>query len=286
MSENVAVEASPSGNFRIGKTLGRSVSLFFGNLLVYLPLACVPGIPSLFLPTVVVGLTPQAMQQFGLVYLAVFLIAYPFVQSTIIYAAIQQMRGQPPSLVRSIPVAFSRFLPVLGTLLCTWGLFTLILVLLLIPGSLLYARYFVNASPGVRIGLGFLGIAFLIVPTLWLALRYYVAMAVCAVERIGPLKSMKRSAELTGGHRWRLFGLGLLVAIIVVVLGMVIGGILGFVLSMTGHVAWLLTGGSVIRFIISGLSFGFGVVVVAVIYHDLRVAKDGIDTDRIAAVFD
>jgi hypothetical protein len=30
----------------------------------------------------------------------------------------------------------------------------------------------------------------------------------------------------------------------------------------------------------------FGSIIVAVIYHDLRVARDGIDIERIAAVFD
>jgi hypothetical protein len=36
----------------------------------------------------------------------------------------------------------------------------------------------------------------------------------------------------------------------------------------------------------SAIIGAFGAVVVAVVYHDLRAAHEGIDVDRMAAVFD
>jgi hypothetical protein len=36
----------------------------------------------------------------------------------------------------------------------------------------------------------------------------------------------------------------------------------------------------------AGLASAFGVIFAVAIYHDLRVAKEGIDTSQIAAVFD
>ncbi len=53
----------------------------------------------------------------------------------------------------------------------------------------------------------------------------------------------------------------------------------------------LILSGSKIAFVIGQylLQVGvvaFGSIVGVVVYHDLRVAKEGIDTDRIAAVFD
>ena len=63
------------------------------------------------------------------------------------------------------------------------------------------AMYLAQAkhTPGIHI----VGIADL-APGIMLMVRWFVAVPACVVERIGPSGSMKRSAELTSGHRWKV----------------------------------------------------------------------------------
>ena len=44
--------------------------------------------------------------------------------------------------------------------------------------------------------------------------------------------------------------------------------------------------GSVAKVIWQALLGAYGAILVVVTYHDLRVAKEGVDTDQIAAVFE
>jgi hypothetical protein len=89
---------------------------------------------------------------------------------------------------------------------------------------------------------------------------------------------MRRSAQLTEGHRWKVFGaivllyFGAGIAAQVVTASLtVIGG------AMLGLVATLICG---------AVSAAFMAIVVVVTYYELRVAKEGVDIDQIAAVFD
>jgi hypothetical protein len=98
------------------------------------------------------------------------------------------------------------------------------------------------------------------------------------VEQLGPFASMERSAQLTNGHRWKIFGLLLLAVLAAIVseaidltVEMVEGGEL---LASVGQVIWDAIWGAA------------DAVLVIATYHDLRVAKEGADTEQIAAVFE
>jgi hypothetical protein len=107
---------------------------------------------------------------------------------------------------------------------------------------------------------------------------WFVATPVCVVEKLGPLGSMGRSSRLTKGHRWKIFGLFLLLIIISVVVSQSVAVILvaigGVTLALLGAIAW------------GGVWGAFYAISVVVTYHDLRAAKEGTDIDQIAAVFD
>jgi hypothetical protein len=62
----------------------------------------------------------------------------------------------------------------------------------------------------VQIALGFV---LLIVPGLILAAGYFVAVAVSVAERLGPWASLRRSRALAQGFRWQILGLILLIAL-------------------------------------------------------------------------
>ena len=59
----------------------------------------------------------------------------------------------------------------------------------------------------------------LLVPGLMVAVAWSVAAPALAVERLGPLAALSRSADLTRGNRWRIFGLMAIALVFLAVLG-------------------------------------------------------------------
>jgi uncharacterized membrane protein len=107
---------------------------------------------------------------------------------------------------------------------------------------------------------------------------WFVGTQVCVVERLGPWTSLKRSAQLTKGHRWKIFGLMLLLIVV-----SLIGSTL-IELALAPFGSFILTSGA--SLIWAAIWGAYYAVAVVVAYHDLRVAKEGIDIEQIASVFD
>jgi hypothetical protein len=169
-----------------------------------------------------------------------------FSSAIILHGTFQDMRNRPVNLFESLKVAFRRFFPLILLALVETVLLMLGLILLVVPGIMLY--------------------------TMWL-----VGVAACVVERTGPWRSLRRSQELTKGHRWKLFGLLLLIILISLV-----GGLLQFVLNATAGPTVATIGNT----IWGAFGSAFSSIVLAVTYYELRVAKEGIDIEQIASVFD
>jgi hypothetical protein len=110
----------------------------------------------------------------------------------------------------------------------------------------------------------------------FLNISLWVAIPVAVVERPGPVASLQRSFALTAGNRWKILGIFLLVAAIIV--GIVIVMVIFAFISQT--IAMILS-----LLLYAGL-FIFGAVLSAVGYYRLRVAKEGADIGDIAKVFD
>jgi uncharacterized membrane protein len=122
-----------------------------------------------------------------------------------------------------------------------------------------------------------LGSILLVVPGMMVLAACYVALPACVMEGLGPFESLSRSTALTKGHRWKVFG----IFVVIVVVSAVIGGLLGVVsMAIGGPVAAM-----VVNFVWNAFYAAYNSVAIAVMYHDLRVLKEGIDIDRIAAVF-
>jgi hypothetical protein len=102
-------------------------------------------------------------------------------------------------------------------------------------------------------------------------------MPACIVDRLGVAASFRRSAELTRGHRWKILGAFVMLVVADVIVDALINPTLGAaddIVELAGHVIW------------SGIWGAVYAVFAVVLYHDLRVAKDGVDTAEIAAVFE
>jgi hypothetical protein len=179
--------------------------------------------------------------------LLIMLVMGPLSQAIMLHTAFQDMSGRRISLSQSLRAALGRWLPLVGLSIC--------------------------------VGVGvFCGLILLIVPGVVLMIMWYVANPACIVERLGVFASMARSSELTKGHRWSIFGMWVLIAIASGVISAVLKGVLGLSgssgLVISGTLAW------------TALAGAFAAVFAIVTYHDLRVAKEGVDTRHIVAVFD
>ena len=123
-----------------------------------------------------------------------------------------------------------------------------------------------------------LGTLLLIVPGIILWTMWYVAFPACVLEGIGPFEALSRSSFLTSGSRWKVLGLALVIVLIIAVPGAILQSVLGLTLGWSGLVI-----GAYVGRVLGG---ALAAIVAAVLYHELRVAKEGVDVDRIAAVFD
>jgi hypothetical protein len=247
MANISAAAPAAAGEFRIGDVFSKTATLWSRNFLIFFVVALVASLPRLLwegIETQSPGNFPWARFFGGF---SLFLILNTLAQAVILYGAFQAMRGRPVNLGECLKVGLSRFLPIIGLIICAY----------------------------LAIWVGFM---LFIVPGLILAIMWYVATPVCVVEQRGPLASLGRSSELTKGHRWKIFGMVALLYIAAMIVGLIIGALLGLtrspILVTLGTLVW------------TGAWGAFYAIFGVVTYHDLRVAKEGVDTDQIAAVFD
>jgi hypothetical protein len=258
---SIAGSAASGAPFRLGAALGKAFTLFGRQFGKFLLLALIPMIALLFFTLLLRPGGPLAgarvPNSFAFASYAVLAGILTFVlqiiaQATTLYGAFQEMRAQPFTIRQSLNVGFRRALPVIGVALL---------------GALLAA----------------LGAILLLVPGIIIACMLYVAVPVCVIEKRGVIGSLDRSAKLTKGYRWSIFGLLLLVVVGAAIGGMIVGVAGKVVLGRSG-VSLIL--GQVLNFGRQVVTTAFGAVLVAVVYHDLRAAKEGIDIDNLANVFD
>jgi uncharacterized membrane protein len=133
-----------------------------------------------------------------------------------------------------------------------------------------------------------LGCILLIVPGLVLYTMWWVAVPAAVIERPGASASLRRSAALTKGYRWQIFGLAVAFIAAMLLAGVVIGFAVGGLMTLApGADLVLLTQAAILlEWLLTALFMAAQAVLGAVTYYHLRVAKEGIGIDAIAAVFD
>lgn len=123
-----------------------------------------------------------------------------------------------------------------------------------------------------------IGFLLLIVPGVWLTIVLWVALPALVVERSG-LRAIARSAELTRGFRFPIFGL----AVVLVAAQFVVGYLAGWIVSSIVTGAFLSWCAMQFVAVVMG---GIYATAVAVTYHDLRVLKEGAGTRAVPAAFE
>jgi len=247
------------GDFRVGQVLSQTWRVFSRNFFTFIIVTGIASLPPLLIQQPVPGGPPPVdpFQSLGLSLLTALLgmVLHALAQGMVLFGAFEAMRGRPINLAESVKVGLRRFFPLVGIAVVVSVLVFLGFLLIVFPGFMLY--------------------------TMWI-----VSTPACVVERTGVFRSMGRSRELTKGYRWKIFGLYL----VVLIPALSVGGIIGAVIVSGGAAAvssaLSSTLGKVANLIWSAIWSAFLAIVVAVTYHDLRVAKEGVDTDQIAAVFE
>jgi len=239
--------------FRVGRVLNRTSSVLSRNFLIFFVVTAVAHLPALlFFKSTTMDANASGTEiavAFSMMIggLLLMIVLSTLSQAIVLYGAFQNMRGREVSLSESLQVGLRRFFPIIGLAFLVTLLGMLAAIALIFPAFILF--------------------------TMW-----FVATPVCVVEQLGPWSSMRRSRELTKGHRWKIFGLFVLMIIISAVAGGTIQAAFtamgGTPLALVGDVLW------------NGVWGAFYAIAVVVTYHDLRAAKEGIDIDQIAAVFD
>jgi hypothetical protein len=282
---NTAMSAAfGEGDFRVGRVLSQSTSVFQRNFPALFVIGIVAYLPvqlfSLWFATqaqlISVGAVSAA--QVGLFAFLFFFVSIVFSmlsQAIILHMAFQNMRNQSANIIESLKLGIRRFFPLLLLGICIGILMVLVAmgvglavgVTTLISGNTM-------SSVLVAIAAALLGLAALaLLYTMW-----FVAVAACVVDRRWPFSALRRSAQLTKGFRWRIFGLLLLLLVTSTIVSLMIrllaSPLGGIPLTFVAGLAWAAVIGA------------FYAIVVAVSYHDLRVAKEGMDIEQIASVFD
>ena len=162
------------------------------------------------------------------------------------YGVVQDLRGAPVSIGEAVIFAARRFLPLIGVAIAAGVLTSLAFILLIVPGFMVICAFFVAAP-------------------------------VCVAEKAGVRASLSRSRFLTRGYRWQIFGAYFLIAI----LGGFNSEIAARATSAVGEI-----GATIVGYGVQAIFGAFLAVLAAVLYYQLRVAKEGVDLAKIASVFE
>jgi MFS family permease len=185
------------------------------------------------------------------------LVTSAILQGALIYGTVQDMNGARPSVADSLATGLRAFLPLIGV-------------------SILFA---------LAVALGFV---LLVVPGLMIICAWCVAVPALVADRAGVLGSFRRSADLTRGNRWRIFGLLVIVWIIAVVISAVVGAVTTGASFASGAdpVALLRSPVQIVgNLIINTLTAVITSTGVAVLYVELRRAREGLGSHALADIF-
>ncbi|MEJ2124458.1 MAG: hypothetical protein P8Y67_06735 [Alphaproteobacteria bacterium] len=243
-----ATSFSGEQDFRIGKVFDRTFSILKHNAILFSLVTGAMWIPAEILSYWSEYQISQNIDSYATVGIFAFVVfVYPISIAILVYATFQAMLGKPVSLATSTKHGLNHLLQVIVISILT--------------------------AIGV---LG--GMTLLVVPGLMLMTMWYVAVPICIVEKCGAIDSLNRSSSLTKGYRWQVFAIAIIVLTIEIIIdGFVDTGMLEVGGDIAKHIALVIW---------NGVFQAFATVLTVVMYRDLRVAKEGLDTNRIASVFD
>ncbi|MCL6477254.1 MAG: glycerophosphoryl diester phosphodiesterase membrane domain-containing protein [Peptococcaceae bacterium] len=139
----------------------------------------------------------------------------------------------------------------------TWRLFL---------GSLLYV---------LAIAFGFI---LLIIPGIYLSIRFALYSQAVIIEDKGPWSALKRSSSLIGGYWWRSFGIIFLITVLLGILSTIVSFPFSLMIALIfGEDFFWQVVNTIITTLISFLLYPFSMIAFTLYYYDLRVRKENLD---------
>lgn len=238
----------------VGSLVGRAFEVWWRNLLRLIALSLIPfaalmaGFLAFYLGFARSTASQPAPPSFAFVAVAMVL----FVPVAAIYVggiahgALQHLRGQPVRVGGMLRAGARRVWPLVAA------------------GIMAYLAMLV-------------GFLLLVVPGIIVALGFSPMPAVAVAEKLGPVEVLRRSWRLTRGARGTIFLAGLVLWALLSVIGLG-AGFFGQVAPQPAQ--------QLVSLVVQLLFTPLFYVLPSVIYHDLRIAKEGVATEDVAGVFE
>lgn len=262
--------------FSIGTVISKSFSFLFKNFGVFIGLMFVSLLVGLLFRFII----PSSPAKNSITQMIDFLLSM-IIQGAIAYSVFQLYKNRKVYFGDSLSHGLSRFVPIVIASLLSMLLTFLPVVL----ASILFALGAANQSPFIMLVGGIILVLFILI----FMCMWYLVVPACTVEGLGPIESIKRSAQLTKGYRVNIF---FLIVFMIVLLWAVltIGGalsipLLGIIGRSLGIYALIILK-SIFSLLLSLIPFAFGGIAASVTYFELRSAKEGVHIDNLSNVFD
>jgi hypothetical protein len=173
----------------------------------------------------------------------------------ITFGVLQDLRGKPTGFAECLSVGFSAM--------------PRIIIISLLTGLATLAGFIALVIPGIIV-----------------AVMLSTAPVVGVIERLDGLDALKRSADLTSGHRWQIFALYFVLGLIILAPSLLVGSMANDPGETLDEIYATIVRVTIIGDTAGVLVGGLFATAPAVIYHALRTLKEGADTESIASVFD
>jgi hypothetical protein len=259
----MSVAEIASGRFEIGRVATRTFEVIRGNFLGFFVLGLIATIPTtVYTIAVTTGALPNSVGAVSDPRAATLFMAGVFgslivgaffglvLQASLTYGAISYLSSQPVALGRALGIGLRQFFPLLGI--------------------------------AILEGFGLMGGALLLVfPAFMLYVMWAVVVPVRVAENTGIFESFGRSRALTAGYRWPVFGV-----IFVFFLGAGIAQNVAGAMIAPASAGGLLYVGVALSALINAIIAVASATLIASIYYELRLVKEGVGPAQIAAIFD
>jgi hypothetical protein len=202
--------------------------------------------------------------------------------------------GRSIRIVEAYRLLRGRIWRVIGVFVCM-GLLALVAAFgatMLVIIAMLILRTVSNTVVAGRVGqvfaflVGFGTVLIVAVSAIVVWVRYALAIACCVVEDLGVVKSIKRSAALSKGSRFRIFLIYTVFVLLAVVIGAVLGGLAGGLGTLIPNITVRLILIYLASFIASLLTGPLATIGVALVYYDERVRKEAFDLQLMMSSLD
>ena len=186
----------------------------------------------------------------------------------------RHLHSEPVIVGRSLSLALSK----LGSLI----VLGLLIGLIMLPFGLLGAGLAFIPVLGILLSIA------VVIAAIITFLGLIVAAPALVVENLPAVEAMKRSWALTKGRRGAIFGSLVVVGLMVGVLMVVVGFILNVDVLKAKDIAEVIatTRRNLVVTTLAGAPFSMlSAVLYAVIYHDLRIEKEGVRSEDLSKIF-